>query len=133
MPYFGWGHGGFGHGFGHRGFGYRGFGHGGWRRHRAWPWLRHPDEPPGPPPDGDGDSDAPPHPPSPLPFPFPPLPGLEIGETEAWQHRGHRRRHDDQEMGLNGEPIESRDMDARRLRRRGRWVRSNGKLILFGV
>jgi hypothetical protein len=121
MPdFYGRGHRRFGHGFGHHGFG-----HGAGRWHRRWPWLRRPDEPSGPPPDGDGDGDVP----SPLPFP----PFLEIGETEARQHHRRHQYRDDREMGLNDEPIEARDEDAQRRRRRGRWVRSKGKLILFGV
>jgi hypothetical protein len=140
-----WGRRGFGHrGFGHRGFGRGGWGHGGWGHGgRGWrrPWHFHPHEPPGQDAGDDGDSDPgpPPSPPaSPFPFPLPGLPGLPppgLGEMEAEQYMRRRRRHDrdDQEMGLNDEPPEARVEGAPRFRRRGRWVRINGELIIMGV
>lgn len=130
-PYFHHQHGGFRHG---------GFRHGGhFGRHRPW-LFRHPHGLPwgqdgGGDDDGDGDGDGGP-PPSPPSFPFPlpfPLPSLEMGEAEAEQHHRRRWRPENQEMGLNDEPFESRDEDGRRLPRRGRWIRSNGKVILFEV
>jgi hypothetical protein len=116
-----------------------GFRHGGYGgRRRPWLFRHHPGLPWGQDGGGDGDGDGdggpPPSQPS-FPFPLPfPLPSLEMGEAEAERH--HRRRwrpEDDQETGLNDEPFESRDEDGRPLRRRGRWIRSNGRLILFGV
>lgn len=121
-------------------FGHGGFGHGGsWRRRRPWlfhhhrglPWGQGGD-------DGDDGADlSPPAPPSPPSFPFPfPLPSLETseGEGEAERYRRHHRwRPDDQEIGLNDEPLAPRDEDAPSLGTRGRWVLRNGKLILYGV
>jgi hypothetical protein len=120
-------------------FGHGGFRHGGgsWRRRRPWLFRHHGGQPWGQGGDGDDDGDAeppPPFPPSPPGLPFPlPLPSLETSETEAERYRRHRWRPEDQEMGLNDEPIEARGEDARGLGRRGRWVLRNGKLILYGV
>ena len=121
-------------------FGHGGFRHGGFRRRRR-PWLfRHHRGLPwgqGGSDDGDNDGDAQPSPPTPpsFPFPFPlPLPSLETSEAEAERYRRRHHWHpDDQEMGLNDEPVEARGEDARSLGRRGRWVLRNGKLILYGV
>ncbi len=119
----------------HRGFGHGGFGHGGFRRwHR--PWHPHRYEPLGADADGGGD-DGPPPPP---PFPFPPLPpifpGLGEMEAERYGHRHHRRHgysDDDQEVSLNDERPKPRGKETKGLRRSGRWVLSEGKLILIGV
>jgi hypothetical protein len=124
--------------WGHRGFGHHGFGHGGFRRwHR--PSRHHRFEPVGVDANGDGDDGPPPPPPTP-PFPFPPFPGLPplpgLGEMEAERghpRHGHMRYRDDQEVGLNDEPLEARGEEAQRFRRSGRWVRTKGKLILIGV
>jgi hypothetical protein len=123
MPYY--------HHSGHSGQGRHGPRHGGfWRRPRPW-LFRHPHPPPfGGDGDDDGDADQTPPSPSPPSFPFPfPLPSLEA-EAER-HHRWRRWRPDDQETGLNEEPAGSRDHDQGR--QKGRWIRKNGKLILFGV
>ena len=126
--------------FGHGGFGRFGFRHG-WGHRRPWIFRQHGFPPGGP--DGDDGDDAeppPPPPPSPPKFPFPlPLPfpsplgalGLEAEDEGHRWRRWRRRNADDEEMGLNDEPFEPPSKDARH--RRGRWIRSNGKLILFGV
>ncbi|MBV8835693.1 MAG: hypothetical protein JOZ69_11115 [Myxococcales bacterium] len=120
--------------YGHGGFRHRGF----WRRRRPWMFRHHYGMPWGAGGFDDGDdADAPPPPPPPSPPPFsfpfppiPPLPSLETSEAEAeWHHRRRRFRPDDQEMGLNEEPVD----DAPSPGRRGRWVLRNGKLILYGV
>lgn len=125
-----WGH----HGFGHHGFGHHGFGHGGFRR---WHRPSHPHrfEPLAPDADGDGD-DGPPPPP---PFLVPPLPPIfpGSGEMEAERHgQRRRRRHaygDDQEVSLNDERADPPGKETKGLRHSGRWILSEGKLILIGV
>jgi hypothetical protein len=104
-------------------------GHHGFRR---WHWFHpHRYQPLGA--DADDDDDAPPPPP---PFPFPPLPpGAGEMEAERYGQRRHRRHgySDDQEVSLNDEPSEPRGDEKKSFRRSGRWVRSEGKLILIGV
>jgi hypothetical protein len=118
---------------GHHHYGHHGYGHGGFRR---WRWLHpHRYEPLGADADDDGD-DAPP-PPFPVP-PLPPMfPGADEMETEAERHGQRRyRRHgyvDDQEMSLNDAPPEARGRETNGFRHSGRWVLSEGKLILIGV
>jgi hypothetical protein len=119
--------------WGHHSFGHHGFGHGGFRRgHRRW--HPHPYASSGADADGNGDGDdGPPPPPS---FPFPPLPPIfpGLGEMEAERYgRGRHRRHDDQEVSLNDENPRPPWQETKGFRRSGRWILSEGKLILIGV